>query len=332
MKKLSKLCSALLVGLLVCFYLMIPIQAAGVEPNSSPYINTDRIEIILSDDPVIDHLENESDVNRYTFEVAQTGDALILVQSMQEIWSGYTYYWKASVYRLDGALIAESNLKGANELNVISLARIDAGVYYVEIAPVNTANPLMGGFTADPYELTLLRLYESSEVNFDDELQTFDKKYQIIGKIDDTYFIKAGEGTAWGAFYRNDEGAIVPMLVSESADAVNYIVSSTGQYTKAANTSSLEKDDVKYYYTSAHWIDRYTENKQKWQSKSDASYLFIDERGDATVAEEILIEVEKAEKGIFMYYVSNYWYWPLLVIVFIGFLAVSSFCQVDGPV
>ncbi len=287
---------------------------------------------LVSENTLTDNLENENDINRYSFELTEKGDALILVQSMQENWGGYTYYWKATVYASDMAtVIAESKIKGADELTVISLDNITAGKYFVDITPVNTANPLMGGFTTEPYEITFFGLYESFDPEFEKGVQTFDKKFQIIGKIDDTYFIKAGEGTAYGVFYRNDEGAILPMLVSEERDAVNYIVSSTGQYTKTYNTQSIEKDGVTYYYTNAHWIDRYTENKLDWQSEKDANYKFIDERKDAAAAKNVLIVVEKAEKGVFMYILSNYWYWPLIIIVAIGFLALTSFLQYDGP-
>lgn len=316
---MKKIASILMVAILITLYLLIPIGAVGDAQ-------------MLSEGGLVGRLENRDDVNRYSFEFAEAGDALILVQAMQKNWSGYTYYWKASVYRSDMTLLVESKLKGLNELNVISLDHIEAGTYFVEISSVNTENPLMGGFTTDPYEIALIRCYDSYTPVFDDEFQVFDQKYQVIGKVGGTYFIKAGEGTAWGAFYRNDEGAIIPMLVSENRDAVNYIVSSTGEYTKTSNTSAVEKDDVTYYHTNAHWINRYTEKTSGWQSESDANYLFIDERNDSTVAEELLIEVEKAEKGLFWYYLSNYWYVPLLIIVFLGFLAVSSFCQVDGPV
>ena len=316
---MKKVASVLLVAILISIYLLIPAGALG----------TDQV---LSEGALVGHLENESDINRYTFEFAEAGDAVIFVQAMQENWTGYTYYWNAAVYHSDGTLLAESRLKGSNELNFIALDNLEAGTYFVEISAVKTANPLMGGFTTDPYEIALIRCYNSYTPSFDDEVQVFDQKYQIIGKVGETFFIKTGEGRAFGAFYRNDGGAILPMLVSESAEAVNYIVSSTGDHTKSSYAPSVEKDGVTYYYTNAHWIDRDTENKQEWQSQDEANYLFIDERQDPIMAEELLIEVEKAEKGLFWYYLSNYWYVPLLIIVFLGFLAVSSFCQVDGPV
>ncbi|MBO5024344.1 MAG: hypothetical protein J6D11_08600 [Clostridia bacterium] len=323
MRKNSKLYSAVLAFILICLHIILPIQAAELTADGGAKA--------LSEETVTDNLENERDVNRYTFSFTEKGDALILVQSLQKNWTGYTYYWKATIYSSDMTVIAESKIKGSDELTVISLNNIDTGTYFVDITPVNTANPLMEGFTTEPYEITLFSLYESFEPEFEKGVQTFDKKFQIIGKIDDTYFIKAGEGTAYGAFYRNDEGAILPMLVSESKDAVNYIISSTGQYTKTYSSPTIEKDGVTYYYTNAQWIDRYTENKQDWQSEKDANYLFADERKDNEAAKDVLIAVEKAEKGVFMYVLSNYWYWPLIIIVAIGFLALTSFLQYDGP-
>ncbi len=324
MNKISKLCSCILSLVLVCLHLLIPIQAADIFTSADV--------TILSDETITDNLEDENDSNLYSFEFAEHGDAVILVRSLQKNSGGYTYYWKATVYRSDmSTVVAESKIKGSNELTVISLDNIEPDTYFVHLTPVNTANPLMGGFTTEPYEITLFRLYSSYTPEFEKGVQTFDQKFQIIGKIDGTYFIKAGEGTAYGAFYRNDEGAILPMLVSESKDAVNYIISSTGQYTKTYNTQSIEKDGVTYYYTNAQWIDRYTENKLDWQSEKDANYKFIDERKDAAAAKDVLIAVEKAEKGVFMYVLSNYWYWPLIIIVAIGFLALTSFLQYDGP-
>ncbi|MBE6654757.1 MAG: hypothetical protein E7608_04795 [Ruminococcaceae bacterium] len=323
MKKFSKVFSCVFALILLCLNLLVPIQAADISVSEDAKT--------LSDETITDNLEDENDANLYSFEFTERGDAVILFQSLQKNWTGYTYYWKATVYSSDMAVISESKIKGANDLTVISLDNIEAGTYFVEITPVNTVNPLMGGFTAEPYEMTLFSLYGSFEPEFGKGVQVFDKKFQIIGKIDDTYFIKVGEGTAYGAFYRNDEGAILPMLVSESKDAVNYIISSTGQYTKTYSSPTIEKDGVTYYYTNAQWIDRYTKNKNDWQSENDANYKFIDERKDGSAAEDVLIAVEKAEKGVFMYVLSNYWYWPLIIIVAIGFLAVTSFLQYDGP-
>lgn len=316
MKKLHKLFLSAFALALFCFAF---VASVGAEADVR----------LIHESTITDNLENENDANRYSFELCERGDALILVQSMQEKLTGYTYYWKATVYASDMTVISESKIKGADELTVISLDGAEAGIYFVDITPVNTANPLMGGFTTEPYEMTFFALYDSFEPEFENGVQTFDKKFQIIGKADGTYFIKTGEGTAYGAFYRNDEGAVIPILVSESKDAVNYIVSSTGQYTKTYNTPSIEKDGVTYYYTSSQWIDRYSE--ESWQSEKDANYLFLDERTDGGAAKEVLVAVEKAEKGVFMYIVSNYWYWPLLVILAIGFLALTSFLQYDGP-
>lgn len=318
MKKLHKLFLTAFAIALFCF---ASVASVGAEADAT----------LIHESTLTDNLENENDANRYSFELCEKGDALILVQSLQKNWTGYTYYWKATIYSSDMTVIAESKIKGSDELTVISLNNIDTGTYFVDITPVNTANPLMEGFTTEPYEITLFSLYESFEPEFEKGVQTFDKNFQIIGKIDDTYFIKVGEGTAYGAFYRNDEGAILPMLVSESKDAVNYIISSTGQYTKTYSSPTIEKDGVTYYYTNAQWIDRYTENKNDWQSEKDANYKFIDERKDGSAAEDVLIAVEKAEKGVFMYVLSNYWYWPLIIIVAIGFLALTSFLQYDGP-
>jgi len=313
--------ATLTVFLLLLAVLYSPLLTYAAEASAAQ-------EQTVSDVPITDHLETEGDTRRYFFEFAESGDAAILLRAKQDSWGGYTYYWRIRVYAAGATEpIADQNAKGHNNLTVVALDNITAGRYVVEVSSPKSGNPLMAGFTTDPYEIAVLSLYDSYDPDFEkDELALFDQQYQVIGKVDGTWFIKTGGGAAYGAFYRNDEGAILPILLSEDENAVSYFISSTGEH--VTTSESVEKDGKTYYYTAAHWVDRY---EKGWQSEKDANYCFFDVEGDADAAEEILIKLEKQEKGLFWYFVSNYWYWPLLVLLFIAFLWMTSFFQYDGP-
>lgn len=321
MKRFLSICSVITV-LWLFFISCIPSNATLLYMSD---------ETLLSGEKLTDSLDYKTHSHIYDFDLTEKGDAVILIKSMQDGISAFTYYWTASLYTSDMTPISKTPVEGSGKLTVISLDNIDKGKYYLEITSASSSNPLLSGFTTEPYEITLLSLYHSFTPEFKSGIQVFDKDLQIIGKIDDTFFIKVGEGAAYGAFYRNSKGALIPILVSKDSSAVNYIVSSTGQYTKTYNSPNIKKDGTTYYHTSADWIDKYSEKKEGWVSKESANYKYIDKDTDSSAAKSVLKAVEKNEKGAFMYYLSNYWHVPLCIIVMIAFLALTSLLKYDGP-
>ncbi len=215
----------------------------------------------LDSQQVEDHLAVPQQVNWYSFSLPEAGSALLMIQSLQENWNGYTYSWNATVYAADRKTVLEqAQVRGAWYMTPLSVDGLDAGTYYVAISTVaSMTNPLMSGFADDPYRLTLTKLIPSAiPAREAGGVATLTQAGEIICAIDSTYFVKINNGEAKAALRENTYNAIVPVLVGESKEAVQYVVSGSCQVA-GSETHTAEQDGVIYYYTTGEGIGKYTD-------------------------------------------------------------------------
>lgn len=317
MKRFSKALLTAFAVLMLVLSLPISIFAEDTEADATP---TPTDVKTISEENLEDNLEQRGDTNWYRFEMTEKGDAVILFRAKMKGASGYTYNWKATVYSSDMEPIEEDRkLKSFKYLTVINLKALEAGEYYVHIEETN--------FDKDPYDIAVVRCYYSKPVTFEhDGVQIFSETNQIIGQIDGTYFIKVGEGTAYGVFHNNKEGALLPLLISEDKNAVSFVVSTTEQVSEASSGSyNIRYNGTTYHYSRANWMDKYSDNN----SPTNAPYhhvsgISISAEGERFM-KHVFNQLEKQEKGMFMYIVSNYWYWPLIIAAVIGGIIVFRF-------
>lgn len=302
---------AFILALSLC--LLLPAFAA--EDEAEALTPTDVKAI--SEDNLEDNLEQKGDTNWYSFEMTETGDAVLLFRAKMQWASGYSHNWKATVYSSDMEPVVEDReLETFKALTVINLKELKTGKYYVHIEATH--------FDKAPYDIAVVRCYYSKPVTFEqDGVQIFTETNQIIGEIDGTYFIKVGEGTAYGVFHKNEEGALLPLLISEDKSAVSFVVSTTEQVSESSSGGYyFRHEGTEYHYSAANWMDKYSENN----SFSKAPYYhFSDTSISDKCIKNIFNQLEKQEKGMFMYIVSNFWYWPLIIAAVIGGILALKF-------
>lgn len=254
----------------------------------------------LDVDIFTDSLKSEEDINSYSFEMSEYGDAVIFVTGLQEKWDGYTYHWLCAVYK-DGseAVIAYANVRGYSVNDgptIISVPKLDAGTYHIQMRAASSNNPLMASFTKDPYSIRILKYYHSTPlVTYDsDGIQTFQNANDVLWAYDGTGFIKLNDGECMAALMKSDKGAIVPVLIGRDEASVEYVISSTGQVVKAKGPWHYKNSDIDYYYSECRYIDKYTEN---WVDTSSLPMLYINTNSVMDAAEKIFDKLETLEKA-----------------------------------
>lgn len=314
--------------LALTIFTLIPVFA---EETTTEETVVPEPEIIpIPEDGITDNLETAEDVGWYSIELSEEGVAVLFIQSMQEHWTGYTYYWYATVYADDmKTVIAETPVKGVDNLTTLSLENLSAGTYYIKVNSSAFTNPLTAGFTSDSYNITVRKLYNSVELTYEhDGVQVFSSAYEIIGALDGTYFIKLNEGKAFSAFYCNSKGAIVPVLISENKEAVEYLVSSSGEMA-VASSITIEYDGKTYYYTYADSIDKYS-NRTRGSNGIPYYYSDVQTKICSDLIKDILSEKELQESGAFSYFFANYWYLLLIIPAVIGVILLLIFNSSKG--
>ncbi len=231
------------------------------ETTAEEIITEPAAVLPLDSQQVEDHLEVPEQVNWYSFALPEAGGALLMIQSLQENWNGYTYSWNVTVYAADKeTVLGQAQVRGAWHMTPLSIDGLEAGTYYVAISTAaSMTNPLMSGFADDPYRLTLTKLIPSAiPAREAGSVATLTKAGEIICAIDGTYFVKLHDGEAKAALRENTYNAIVPVLVGESKESVQYVVSGSGQVA-GSETHTAEQDSVIYYYTTGEGIGKYTD-------------------------------------------------------------------------
>lgn len=148
------------------------------------------------------------------------------------------------------------------------------------------------------------------------------KADEVICELDGNKFIKLTDGAAYAGLYRNEKGAIVPMLISEDKEAVQYVETATGK-TVYANFYTYEVGDKEYYFSDGDYVEKYVEG---WQSKDDLPVYYTDTQHYtcSDVAKDI-IKNRAAENngGWLLHIIKSYWYWPI-VIAAVVFLFIKT--------
>ena len=270
--------------------------------------------IPIGSEGIVDSLADKKDKKLYSFSMDEPGDAVVLIQSLQKSWSGYTYYWHADVIDRDGQnILKKADVSGGDRVTVIALNNLEGGTYHVSIGCPASSNPLMAGFSGDEYRVLIKRFYNDTEVSFSGKgVMTFKKSGDLLGQIDGTYFLKLNDGEAYSAFYKNENGAIVPVLIGETKESVEFLVSSSGEIATAASLT-FKYDGKEYYCSYSDNIDSYTD---RLNTEADAPYYFsnAEEKICNRIIKDILRQKEREDKGAVWFYISNYWIHALVVV------------------
>lgn len=273
----------------------------------SPAANAQDADGVL-EDTLTDSLASGDDVRWYSFEMREQGDAVIYVTGRQEQWDGYIYHWRCAIYEDDReTALGYADVRGFTGNygpSIIAVPDIDAGIYYVRVTTTGSGNPFMTSFTAEPYELELVRYYHSAEGVYDgDEIQTFRNAGDILWSYDGTGFLKRNDGECFGALTYSRNGAVVPVLIAEEKTSVEYVISSTGEIVKAKGPIHHEDSGKDYYFSDCDYVEPYAEKRVKADS---LPMLYMDTASPSAAAEEIADKLLKAELGAKDYWLLKY--------------------------
>ena len=133
------------------------------------------------------------------------------------------------------------------------------------------------------------------------------KAGEVICEIDGAKFVKLNDGVATVGLYHNENGALVPLLISEDEAAVSYKEVSTGK-TVGAMPYTKKIGNKKYYYSDPSRIERYVEG---WQSSSDLPIYYTD--SNEPIKDILSSKRAATDGGWLSHIIKNYWYWPLVV-------------------
>lgn len=310
-------------------------QLELVRTNSSeqPFVSSNDSMYMIGTEPFLDRLISEDQIQWYAFEMAEPGDAVIFVGGLQEAWDGYAYHWRCTVYEDDlETAISYTDVRGYTENSgesIMSMPDLNAGTYYVQMTSTSSANPFLTSFTTDPYRIHLIRYYHSASSTYDgDGFQTFQKAGDILWAFDGTAFLKLNDGECFGALMESTDGAIVPILISTEAAAVEYVVSATGELITSGESWHHKDSGIDYYYSQCGNIEQYTDRPIK---TSSLPILYINQKGALTAGEIIADKRLEAEYGkmkyLWMKLKEKAWLFEFLFIVLLMF----GFFSLVGP-
>lgn len=312
-----------LIGMLVCSVGVPAFAEETDNEESTEDTNETPAQITpLPDEPYSDHLTDKTDVHWYSFEMKGQGKGVVRIQSLQKVWTGYTYYWYATVFASDReTVVAESSVRGADYLTTLNLGELSAGTYYLQIRSVAYNNPLMAGFTDESYEISTEKYYYFTERTYPENgVQILYSADELICKLGTTFFVKNNDGMAYVGLYRNDKGAIVPFLVGETKESVEYRVSD-GTIVYAWDVP-FEYNGKEYYYSYADSIQSY-----EYDSSTYPIY-FSDSQSQACadVGEDILKQYDIfLAGGEFKYFMQHNWVWVTIVAVLGITIVIGAF-------
>lgn len=238
-----------------------------------------------------DRLASKDQVQWYAFEMTGPGDAVLIVTGLQDHWDGYIYHWQCAIYGSDRqSAITAANVRGYSETDgpsVLSAPGLAAGTYYVRMTSTSSSNPLMTTFITDPYQIQLLRYYSSSPAvsGTAGRIKSFQKAGDVLWSFDGTAFLKCNDGECYGALMENSRGAVVPVLISRDKQAVEYVVSGTGERVTAGSAWQYEPlGGDSWYYSACGYINSYT---GKAVDRSALPMLFAETKYAKMAAEKI---------------------------------------------
>lgn len=249
-----------------------------------------------------DNLSSEDEIKWYPFEMEEEGDVFIQVQGLLDRLDG-RYYWRCMVLEADQeTVLADLSVLGRSEFygpDRVALPNLSAGTYYIRMSSIAFANPLLSTFTTDNYELKLVQVSNSAQPVYDgDGVQTFSKAGEILWSKNGTVFVKCNDGVCYGALTRDSDGTIIPVLISEEPDAVEYFVSETGEIVGAGNSPWTQKRTNTDYYISERG---YKGNSSQKSSSEKNLPIFYVEKSGAYAAEKIMDKLGEGEYGELQY-------------------------------
>lgn len=277
----------------------------------------------IPEDGLTDHLETAEDVKWYSFALPYEGAVLISVQSLQQRWTGYTYYWYATLYASDmETVITGVSVRGADHLTTLSASDLAAGTYYLKINSVAMGNPLMAGFTDEAYQLSLSTFdYAAKPTYENDRVLVLSSANQFICQLGETYFYKLHDGEAYAALFCNSKGVIVPVLISEQKEAVEFYASD-GTLVHAYDYPH-EYEGKEYYYSYSDSLTCQTGNEKPF------FFLFSQSRVNGAIVNEIVKQHTHDVSGGFnlLQFIQDNWVWIVIVggiVLLIVILAIKD--------
>lgn len=267
--------------------------------QEQPFVSVGDEMYVMGEEPFLDRLTSPEQIRWYGLEMAEKGDVLLSITGMQAEWDGYSNHWRCTLYRDDmETAVTATDVRGYSAgrgPNVLSAPGLEAGTYYLQMRSTSSANPLMTAFTTAPYEISLLRYYHSHLAAYDgDGVQTFQNAGDVLWSLDGTGFLKVSDGECFGALMRSKDGAVVPILVSTDAAAVEYLISSTGEKIQADGPFHHKDSGIDYYYSKCEYIHRYTESSLK---TSSLPILYVDTNSPHAAAETVADKLLETEMG-----------------------------------
>ena len=313
MKKYWKIGLSFLLALLFAVSALMPVLADETpetteEPETTVEDSTPA-PIALSGEGITDHLETAEDVKWYSLELSSKGAILVTIQSLQERWTGYTYYWYAMLYASDmETVVAEVAVGGANYMTSISASDLEPGTYYLKINSVAHNNPMMAGFTDASYQLTPhIYDYSAAPAYEKDRVLVLSRADDFICQLGDVYFYKLNDGEAFIGLYTNKNGRVVPFLFSETKEAVEFFASD-GTWVSAYDYP-FEYNGKEYYYSNSDIVKCETSNEKPFY------YSYAQNKANSVLIEDILEKYEDDQRGgiPLLNFIADYWIWILVV-------------------
>ena len=270
---------------------------AGILTLLSPLAHARTADAAL-EGALTDSLASAEDIKRYSFEMREPGDAVIVATGLQDHWDGYAYHWRCTVYAGDlETAAAQTDVRGYAENygpSILAVPDLDAGTYYVQMESTSAVNPLMTTFTSDPYQLRVMRYYYTETPEYSDAgFQAFQNAGDLLWAFDGTAFLKLNDGPCVAGLIRSRNGAVVPILISADRAGAEYVNAHTGEKTTGRGPWSYIGSDESYYYSECGDAKPYSD---KAVEPASIPSLFVETTSTASLAaKEILLRKEAAE-------------------------------------
>ena len=257
--------------------------------SAQPFVNSSgETPYVIGTEVFSDRLISQDQVRWYAFEMAEPGDAILTVTGLQDHWDGYAYHWRCAIYETDRtSVITEASVRGYSKTegpSILSAPGLPVGTYYVQMTSTSSGNPLMTTFTTDPYEMQLIRYYPAAaDFSGYSQIKVFRTAGEVLWASGGTAFLKLYDGECYGALMKNQDGAIVPVLIGADEASVAYVVSSTGARVTAGAGWHYEPlgGDPWYYSESG------TASSGASADESSLSMLYVNTTSARTAAEAV---------------------------------------------
>ena len=310
---------ALLTVILSVALLPLSVSAASDASHTSRETARD-----LTADPITERMEKNTDERWYKITVSGAGDAVIVIQSHMKT-NDYTENWSVVLFAADGETeIGKFHVKGGTNTRSYALHPSEPATYYLRIRGVENAKLFdEGEYTVSVF--TVLAGTAADDSRIHKGIQTVEKAGQVFLRLGDTYFIKRHDGEAKVALYQRADGTVVPILYG-SREAVEFVVSTTGQVVKERNTGGVYGNG----WSDSASIDAYTDEEL---SPEGLSLYYLDKssyKNDQELRDAVMKRMEISEHGAVGWFLLHYWYWLVIAVVAGIILVICFIVKGDG--